>query len=154
MTRHWQDTAPVYPLSLSQPAKGRPGFLGPTDGGHPKFHKRIRLRRSAARMLRSPTASAGRSLTDYPLTVRQRNGTLTHVLCSAPVYRDFNGEVLGELAVARDMTKPQEAFEATQGRPPPREPKDPVRTLADMAPCRGEHLNHLNRGGPQRAVVL
>ena len=99
------------------------------------------MRRSAARMLRSPTASAGRSVTDYPLTVRHRNGTLTHVLCSASVYRDFNGEVLGVLAAARDMTKPQEAFEATQGRPPPREPKDPVRTVADMAPCRGEHLN-------------
>jgi PAS domain S-box-containing protein len=58
------------------------------------------------------------SVTDYPLTVHHRDGTLTHVLCNASVYRDFNGEVLGVLAAARDMTKHQEAFEAAQRKPP------------------------------------
>jgi PAS domain S-box-containing protein len=57
-------------------------------------------------------------VTDYPLTVRHRDGTLTHVLYNTSVYCDFNGEVLGVLAAARDMTKPKEAFEAAQRKPP------------------------------------
>lgn len=44
------------------------------------------------------------SLTDFPLTVLHRDGTLTEVLTNASVYRDLNGTVLGVLAVARDAT--------------------------------------------------
>ena len=44
------------------------------------------------------------SLTDYPLTILHKEGTLTDVLCNASVYRDLNGTVLGVLAVARDAT--------------------------------------------------
>jgi PAS domain S-box-containing protein len=54
------------------------------------------------------------SVTDYPLTLRHRNGTLTDVLCNASVYRDTNGNVLGVFAAARDMTKQKEAYEAAQ----------------------------------------
>jgi PAS domain S-box-containing protein len=46
-------------------------------------------------------------LTDVRLTVRHQDGTLTHVLCDASVYRDFNGDVLGVLAIGRDVTKTQ-----------------------------------------------
>jgi PAS domain S-box-containing protein len=44
------------------------------------------------------------SLTDYPLAMLHRDGTLTDVLYNASVYRDINGTVLGVLAVARDAS--------------------------------------------------
>jgi PAS domain S-box-containing protein len=50
-------------------------------------------------------AFAQGSLTDYPLTLLHQDGTLTDVLYNASVYRDFNGKVLGVLAVARDAAK-------------------------------------------------
>jgi PAS domain S-box-containing protein len=43
--------------------------------------------------------------TDYPLTMRHRDGTLTEVLYNASVYRSASGEVLGVFAAARDVTK-------------------------------------------------
>jgi PAS domain S-box-containing protein len=54
------------------------------------------------------------SVTDYPLTVRHRDGTLTDLAWSASVYRDVNGNVLGVLAVAHDMTEQKRAFEVAQ----------------------------------------
>ena len=54
------------------------------------------------------------SVTDYPLTLRHRDGTLTDVLYNASVYRDADGNVLGVFAAARDITKQKEAFEAAQ----------------------------------------
>jgi PAS domain S-box-containing protein len=44
--------------------------------------------------------------TDYPLTLRHRDGheTLTEVLYNASVYRDTAGHVLGVFAAARDVT--------------------------------------------------
>jgi len=59
-------------------------------------------------------AFAQGSVTDSPLTLHRRDGTATDVLCNASVYQDFNGNVLGVLAVARDMTQQREAYEATQ----------------------------------------
>jgi PAS domain S-box-containing protein len=59
------------------------------------------------------TFAAG-SVTDYPLTLRHRDGTLTDVLYNASVYRDTRGNVLGVFAAARDMTKQKEAFEAAE----------------------------------------
>jgi PAS domain S-box-containing protein len=50
-------------------------------------------------------AFARGSLTDYPLTLLHQDGTLTDVLYNASVYRDFNGKILGVLAVARDAAK-------------------------------------------------
>ena len=49
------------------------------------------------------------SVTDYPLTIRHRNGALTDVLYNASVYRDTLGEVLGVLAAARDVTAQKRA---------------------------------------------
>jgi len=49
-----------------------------------------------------------------PLTVRHRNGTLTRVLCNASAYRDSAGNVLGMLAVARDVTEHLLKDEAVQ----------------------------------------
>jgi PAS domain S-box-containing protein len=44
------------------------------------------------------------SVTDYPLTIRHTNGTLTDVLYNASVYRDSAGNQLGAFAAARDVT--------------------------------------------------
>jgi PAS domain S-box-containing protein len=43
-------------------------------------------------------------VTDYPLTIRHREGRLSHVLYNASVYRDVNSNVLGVFAAARDIT--------------------------------------------------
>jgi PAS domain S-box-containing protein len=45
------------------------------------------------------------SVTDYPLTLVHRDGTLTDVLYNASVYRDTGGNVLGVCAAARDVAK-------------------------------------------------
>jgi PAS domain S-box-containing protein len=54
------------------------------------------------------------SATDYPLTVRHKDGTLTDVLCNASVYRDTAGNAIGVFAAARDMTSQKEGFAAAQ----------------------------------------
>jgi PAS domain S-box-containing protein len=48
-------------------------------------------------------------VTDYPLTVRHRDGRLTYVLYNASVYLDVQGNVLGVFAAARDVTAQKEA---------------------------------------------
>ena len=44
------------------------------------------------------------SVSDYPLTIRHKNGKLTDVLYNASVYKDDKGKVLGVFAAARDVT--------------------------------------------------
>jgi PAS domain S-box-containing protein len=53
-------------------------------------------------------------VTDYALTIRQRDGRLTHVVYNASVYRDEKGNVLGVFAAARDITAQKEAEIADQ----------------------------------------
>lgn len=48
-------------------------------------------------------------VTDYPLTVRHRDGRLTDVLYNASVYKDAGGNVLGVFAAARDVTAQKKA---------------------------------------------
>ncbi len=48
-------------------------------------------------------------VTDYPLTIRHKEGRLTNVLYNASVYRDMQGNVLGVFAAARDVTAQKEA---------------------------------------------
>lgn len=48
-------------------------------------------------------------VTDYPLTIRHKDGKLTHVLYNASVYKDARGNVLGVFAAARDVTAQQKA---------------------------------------------
>jgi len=48
-------------------------------------------------------------VTDYPLTIRRRDGRLTDVVYNASVYRNANGKVLGVFAAARDVTLQKEA---------------------------------------------
>jgi PAS domain S-box-containing protein len=44
-------------------------------------------------------------VTDYPLTIRHKDGALTDVLYNASVYSDTRGNVLGVFAAARDVTE-------------------------------------------------
>src|ERR1700752_5164998 len=48
-------------------------------------------------------------VTDYPLTIRHRDGRLTDVLYNASVYKDALGNVLGVFAAARDVTAQKQA---------------------------------------------
>src|SRR5579871_4745437 len=48
-------------------------------------------------------------VTDYPLTIRHKDGRLTDVLYNASVYKDTQGEVLGVFAAARDVTAQKQA---------------------------------------------
>ena len=48
-------------------------------------------------------------VTDYPLTIRHKNGRLTDVLYNASVYKDVGGNVLGVFAAARDVTVQKQA---------------------------------------------
>jgi PAS domain S-box-containing protein len=48
-------------------------------------------------------------VTDYPLTIRHRDGRLSDVLYNASVYRDARGKVLGVFAAARDVTSQKQA---------------------------------------------
>nr|MBC7612727.1 PAS domain S-box protein [Pseudopedobacter sp.] len=43
-------------------------------------------------------------VSDYPLTIHHKNGTLTDVLYNASIYKDDKGNVLGVFAAARDVT--------------------------------------------------
>ncbi|HYO18422.1 MAG TPA: PAS domain S-box protein [Dermatophilaceae bacterium] len=54
------------------------------------------------------------SVTSYPLTMRHRDGTLTSLLCTASLYRDSGGNVLGVLATGRDVTGQRAASEAAR----------------------------------------
>lgn len=44
-------------------------------------------------------------VSDYSLTIKHKNGTLTDVLYNASVYKDLKGNVLGVFAAARDVTE-------------------------------------------------
>jgi len=48
-------------------------------------------------------------VSDYPLTIHHKNGTLTDVLYNASVYKDDKGNVLGVFAAARDVTAQRQA---------------------------------------------
>jgi PAS domain S-box-containing protein len=48
-------------------------------------------------------------VTDYPLTIRHKDGRLTDVLYNASVYKDDRGEVLGVFAAARDVSAQKQA---------------------------------------------
>ena len=48
-------------------------------------------------------------VTDYPLTIRHKNGKLTDVLYNATIFRDSDNNVLGVFAAARDITAQKQA---------------------------------------------
>ena len=48
-------------------------------------------------------------VTDYPLTIRHRDGRHTAVLYNASIYKDVGGNVLGVFAAARDVTAQKRA---------------------------------------------
>ncbi len=50
-------------------------------------------------------------VTDYPLTIRHREGRITEVLYNASVYKDSRGHVLGVFAAARNVTGRKKAEE-------------------------------------------
>ena len=54
------------------------------------------------------------TVTDYPLTIRHKDGKLTDVLYNASVYKDVAGNVLGVFAAARDITVQKQASQYAQ----------------------------------------
>jgi len=48
-------------------------------------------------------------VTNYPLSLRRKDGHITHVLYNASIYRDENSQVQGVFAAARDITAQKEA---------------------------------------------
>jgi len=70
-------------------------------------------------------------VTDYPLTIRHKDGNLTDVLYNASVYKDAQGNVLGVFAAARDVTARKQA-------------ENKFRTLFEAVP---DALVVVNRGG-------
>ena len=48
-------------------------------------------------------------VTDYPLTIRHKDGKLVVVLYNASVYKDPDGNVMGVFAAARDVTEQKQA---------------------------------------------
>lgn len=54
------------------------------------------------------------SVTDYPLTIRHKEGGLMDVLYRATVYRNEAGEIAGIFAAARDITERKKAEEAVR----------------------------------------
>jgi len=50
-------------------------------------------------------AFADGRVSDYPLTIRQRDGNFIDVLYNASVYKDVKGRVIGVFAAARDVTE-------------------------------------------------
>jgi hypothetical protein len=48
-------------------------------------------------------------VSNYPLTIRHRDGRFTDVLYNASVYKDTRGNVLGVFAAARDVTAQKKA---------------------------------------------
>src|SRR3989344_3508013 len=50
-------------------------------------------------------------VSDYPLTIKHKNGNLTDVSYNATVYKDDEGHVLGVFAAARDVTEQRWAIE-------------------------------------------
>ena len=59
---------------------------------------------------------AEEAITDYPLTICHRDGTLADVLYNASVYRDTAGHVLGVFAAARDVTAQKQAQESERSK--------------------------------------
>ncbi len=56
------------------------------------------------------------SVSDYPLTIRHRDGNQMDVLYNASVYRDTKDNVLGVFAAARDVTAQRQAEKVAQQR--------------------------------------
>ncbi len=54
------------------------------------------------------------AVTDYPLTIRHKDGRNTNVLYNASVYRNIQGNVLGVFAAARDITERKQIEAAIQ----------------------------------------
>lgn len=56
-------------------------------------------------------AFAKGSVSDYPLTIRSKNGKMIHLLYNTRVYKNNKGNVLGVFAEARDITNLKKAEE-------------------------------------------
>ena len=54
------------------------------------------------------------SVADSQLTIKHKNGKLTHVLFNGSVYKDDRGNVLGAVVVARDIAEQKWEWSACQ----------------------------------------
>ena len=90
-------------------------------------------------------------VTDYPLTIHQRDGRLIHVVYNASVYRDGKGNVLGVFAAARDVTVQKEA-EAKIAEQRAREEQQRARELDRLAEL--ERFQKLTVGRELKMIAL
>ena len=79
-------------------------------------------------------------VTDYPLSIRRKDGQITHVLYNASVYRDAMGVVQGVFAAARDITAQKEA-------------EDRIKKIARYDSAHSQILTEFN-SSQDRVVVL
>ena len=79
-------------------------------------------------------------VTDYPLSIRRRDGQITHVLYNASVYRDSGGVVQGVFAAARDITAQKQA-------------EDRIKKIARYDSAHSKILTEFN-SSQDRVVVL
>jgi PAS domain S-box-containing protein len=86
------------------------------------------------------------SVTDYPLTIRHKNGSIMHVLYNAAVYKDEGGNVLGVFAAARDVTARKRAEEELAAH---------QRRLEELVAARTAELEAANKDlrGSRRAAL-
>ena len=63
---------------------------------------------------------------DYPLAIRHKSGKVTYVLYNATIYRNYEGEIQGVFAAARDITERKKIEDSL------RESEIKFRTVADF----------------------
>src|SRR5260370_1187816 len=103
----------VNEATISATGVGREGLIGTDFSDY--FTEPAKAREGYQRVF------AEGFVTDYPLTIRHRDGRLTEVLYNASVYKNDRGEVLGVFAAARDITGRKKA-------------EDKFRSLLEAAP--------------------
>ncbi|GFO56446.1 hypothetical protein GMSM_34530 [Geomonas sp. Red276] len=85
------------------------------------------------------------AVTDYPLTIRHRDGSLVDVIFNASVYRDAQGTVQGVFAAARDVTQRKRVDQ---------ELKELNRTLEQRVAERTANIMRQNREILEAAEIL
>lgn len=103
-------------------------------------------------------------VTDYPLTIRHREGKLTDVLYNASVYKDDKGNVLGVFAAARDYSRVKQTTQQLESTNTELEAfsytishdlRAPLRAIDGFAKILAEeHANSINQEGQRLLTTI